>query len=93
MMSRKIDRHRLVAEAPRGEEALVAADDGLVLAPGEDRLDEAELAEAAGQRFELSVADPTGIGGVRSQVLDRDLLDGMRQRGDSHRHRLKWWGG
>jgi hypothetical protein len=43
------DRDRCQAESPRRHEALVATDDHAVLAPGEDRLNEAELAEAPGQ--------------------------------------------
>ena len=46
-----------------GDETLVAADDDRVLAPCEDGLDEAPLAQAAGQGLELALADATGLAG------------------------------
>ena len=66
-------RHRLVAEAPRGDQALVAADDGLVLAAGQHRLDEAVLLQAPGQRFELGVGDAPRVRRVGPQLVDGDL--------------------
>ena len=68
-------RHRLEPEAARGDEPLVAADHAVVLAAGEDRVDEAELLDAAGERLQLGVADAAGIRGVVLQVADSDLLD------------------
>jgi hypothetical protein len=59
------------AEAPSSDEALVAADDYVVIVPGDDRLEEAELAERAGKRIELGSADLAGVGGVGVQVVDR----------------------
>ncbi|HEY5276227.1 MAG TPA: hypothetical protein VIK38_06780 [Coriobacteriia bacterium] len=41
-----------------------------------DRLDEAELAQAAFERAELVLADPAGVGGVEAEEVDRDLFDG-----------------
>jgi len=62
-------------QPPRGDEALVAADDGPVLASGQHRLDEAELAEAALEGVELVVANPPWVGGIGAKLVDRDLLD------------------
>ncbi len=45
------------------EQALVAADDGAVLPAGEDRLDEAELAQAALEGVELVLAIRRGLAG------------------------------
>jgi hypothetical protein len=59
----------------------VAADDRVVLPAREDRLDEPELPEAALERVELVLADPAGVGGVRAELVDRDLLDCDRGRG------------
>jgi hypothetical protein len=64
------------AEAPGGHEALMTADDRPVLAASQNRLNEAELAQAPRQRLELVVGDPTGVGGVGLELIDRDLLDG-----------------
>ena len=75
------DGDRLEPEPPGRDEALVAADDGPILASGEDRLDEAELAEAAGQGVELVVADPARVGRIRTELIDRDVLDGEGGRG------------
>jgi len=44
------DRHRGHPESASSDQALVTADDRGVLPPDEDRLDESELAQAAGQR-------------------------------------------
>jgi hypothetical protein len=60
---------------PRRDEALVAADDGAVLTAGQDGLDEPELAEAALEGVEIVVADPARVGGIGSELVDRDLLD------------------
>ena len=51
----------------------MAADDGPILASGEDRLDEAELAQAALEGVELVLADPARVGGIGPEVVDRDL--------------------
>jgi hypothetical protein len=53
----------LVAEAAGGDEPPVAADDDVVVVSGDDRLQEAELAERAGECIELGVADPAGVFG------------------------------
>src|SRR5664280_3663040 len=78
-----LDRHIEPGDGDRGQaetacrhEALVAADDRPILASGEHRLDEAELAKAALQRVELVVADPPRVCGVRPEVVDRDRVDG-----------------
>jgi hypothetical protein len=54
----------------------VAADDGLILSPGEDRLDEAELTKAALQGVELVLTDPPRVGGIGTEEVERDVLDG-----------------
>src|SRR5450756_866816 len=54
----------------------MATDDGAVLLPGQDRLDEAELTEAPGQGVEFLLTYPTRVGRVRTKQIDRDLLDG-----------------
>jgi hypothetical protein len=54
---------------------MVAADDHAVFLAGEDRLDEAELPQAPLEGVELFVADPSGVGRVRTQKVYRDLLD------------------
>jgi len=58
----------------------VAADDGLILPAGEDRLDEAEPPQAAFERAELVLADPPGVGGIRPEIVDRDGVDRKRLR-------------
>jgi hypothetical protein len=62
----------------------VAADDRPVLAPGQDRLDEAELAEAPLKGVELGFVDPSGVRRVGPEVVERDVLDGEAGGG---RHR------
>lgn len=52
----------------------MAADDGGVLPSGKDRLDEAELAEAALERVELILGDPPRVRRVRAQAVEWDLL-------------------
>jgi hypothetical protein len=59
----------------------VAADDGAVFAARQDRLDEAELPDAPLQGIELLVADPPGVGRIRTKFVDRDLLDGEESQG------------
>jgi hypothetical protein len=61
----------------------VAADDDPVPS-GEDRLDEAELAEASGEGLQLILADPAGVGGIWRESLNRDVLDGQGRDGDGH---------
>ncbi len=58
------DRDRLEAEAPGGDEALVAADDYVVIVPGANRLNEAPLTETASEGFQLGSADLAGVGRV-----------------------------
>lgn len=53
----------------------------------QDRLDEAELAQAPGERIELLFADPPRVHRVRPEVVDRDLLDGEGGDGLGHRAR------
>ena len=53
----------------------MAADDDLVLAPRDDRIDEPELADGAGERVELGVGDAPGVGGIGAQVVDRYVDD------------------
>ena len=64
----------------------MATDDGPVLAAGEHRLDEAELADTPFEGVELFVADPSWVGGVRAEEVDGHLLDGEggEARGDAH---------
>jgi len=69
-------RHARQPEASRGDEALVAADDGPILASGQDRLDEAELAQAPFECVELVLGDPPRIGRVRTKEVDGDVLNG-----------------
>ena len=63
------------AEPPGGHEALVAADDGRILPPCQNRLDEAELAQASGEGVELGLADAPRIGRIGAKKIDRDLFD------------------
>ena len=51
------------------------ADDGPVLAAGQNRLDEAELADAPLEGVKFLLADPAWVGGVRAEEVDGDLLD------------------
>ena len=54
----------------------MAADDDLVLASSDNGIDEAELADGAGERVQLGVGDASGVGGIGPQVVDRDVDDG-----------------
>jgi hypothetical protein len=54
----------------------VSADDSLVFAARQDRLDEAELLQAACQRLDLRVGDASRVRRVRAEVVDRDFDDG-----------------
>jgi hypothetical protein len=65
----------------------MAADDGLVFAPGQDRLDEPELSDASLKRVKFLVADPSRIGWVRTKLVDWDLFDRQRGQGSLDRHR------
>jgi hypothetical protein len=58
------------------DQTLVPADDGAVLAPSEDRLDAAPLAQAAGDGLELGLLDAPRLGGVAMETPDGDLFDG-----------------
>jgi hypothetical protein len=69
-------RDRGQSEAAGCDQALVAADDRSVLTTGQDRLDEAELPHAPFERVELVLADPAGVGRIRTEIVDRDLVDG-----------------
>ena len=63
----------------------VAADDGLIVAASEHRLDEPELAQAALKRVELVLADPARVGRIWVEVVDRDLINGEGgERGSGH---------
>ena len=68
-------RDSLKAQLPRRDQALVAADDGAVLPPGDDGVDQAELLDAARERLQLLVRDPARVGWVGTQVADGDVLD------------------
>ena len=72
----KDHRHRGESEPAGGEETLVPADDGLVLASRDNGIDEAELADGAGERVQLGVGDASGVGWIGPQVVDRDVDDG-----------------
>jgi hypothetical protein len=63
-------------------EPLVATYDGAILPARQDRLDEAELAQASGQGIELGLTDPPRIGRIRAKEIDRDLFD--REGGERH---------
>jgi hypothetical protein len=54
----------------------VAADDRSIFTPGQNRLDEAELAQAALQSVEFLLSDPAWVGRVGAEEVDGDLLDG-----------------
>jgi hypothetical protein len=71
-------RHWHAREAqPAGrDQPLVTTDNRSVLAAGEHRLDEAELAKATLKSVELLLADPARVGGIRSELIDRNELDG-----------------
>ncbi len=79
----KDHRHSLVAEAPGGDEALVASDDGVVLASRQDRLHKAVLLHAPGQRLQLCIADLARVRWIGAQLVDRELLHGQHGRGCS----------
>ena len=72
----KDHRHGRETEPAGRKEALVAADDGLVVKASYDRIDEAELPDGAGERVEFGIGDAPGVGGVGAQVVDRDMDDG-----------------
>ena len=76
------DRDCLIAEAPRGIEALVPADDSAVLSADQDRLNEAELFQAARQRLGLLGRDAPRVRRVRPQVVygDVDSIHGFFPR-------------
>jgi len=59
------DGHARQAEPSGSDEALMAANDGAVLAAGENGLDEAELPQAPLQGLEFVLADPAGVRRVR----------------------------
>ena len=83
------DRDRGQPEPPCCHEALVATDDGSILPASEDRLDEAELAQAALECVELVLADPARVGGIWTELIDRDLVDGQRREGGGETHALR----
>jgi hypothetical protein len=72
------------------DQALVTADDGLIFPPGKNRLDEAELAETPLEGVEFVLADAARVRGVRTKVVDRDLLDGEGGEGGGHRFTYLW---
>ncbi len=53
----------------------MATDDRPVFLAGEDRLDKPELADAPFEGVELLLADASGVGWIRTEKIDRDLLD------------------
>jgi hypothetical protein len=53
----------------------MASDDGAVLPPGEDRLDETVLPDAPGQSLYLHLGDPPGVRRVGSEQVDVYLDD------------------
>ncbi len=57
------------------------ADDGPILPPGNHRLHEPELAQAALQGVELLLADAPRVRGIGMQGLDGDLLDSQGSGG------------
>src|ERR1035437_7133915 len=61
---------------PGTARGLVAAYARALFPPGQDRRHEAEPADAAFEGVEFVVADPSGVGGVRTKEIDRDFLDG-----------------
>src|SRR5688500_16507660 len=83
------DGHLLVAQAPSGYEPLVTADDDVVIVPGDDRLEVAELPERPGQVIELGIADLAGVGWVGVQLVDRNLDD--LQLGGGGYHLPSWF--
>jgi hypothetical protein len=54
----------------------VATGDDAIVPASEDRLNEAELPDAPFQGVKLLVADPSRVPWIRTQLVDRDLLDG-----------------
>ena len=62
------------AELPRRRQPPMAGDDIAVLAD-QDRVGEAEGADAAGDLGDLRIAVGAGIAGVGNQPLDRPLLE------------------
>ena len=52
----------------------------------EDRLDETELAQAAFEGVELVVADPPRVGGIGTEVVDRNLIDDEGRAGHRGGH-------
>ena len=75
------DGHGLVAEPSGREQALVAADDDVVLAASQHRLDEAVLLQAPGQRFELLVGDSPRVRRVGPQLVDWHFFNRHRSAG------------
>jgi len=74
--------HAREPEPAGGDETLVAADDGPILASREHRLDEAELPEAPLEGVELVLADPARVRRVWSEVVDQNVVDSEgRERG------------
>jgi hypothetical protein len=68
----------------------MSADDGGVLAPRHDGLDEAELADTPGESVELRVTDAPRVGRVGAEPVDRDLLDGQLGLGGQHDDTSPW---
>ena len=61
------DRDALQAQPAGCHQALVASDDRAIRSAGEDRLDKAELADAALQGVEFGITDPSGVGRIGTQ--------------------------
>jgi len=68
----------------------MAADDGPVVLAGENRLNEAKLAQASGEGVKFGLADPPGIGRIGAKKIDRDFFDrgGGERRSASGASRL-----
>ena len=67
----------------------MAADDDPILPAGQNRLDEAELAQAPFERVELVLADPPRVGRVRTEIVDGYLLDDQLGEGGGEAHALR----
>jgi hypothetical protein len=53
----------------------MAADDRGVFPSSNDRVHEAKSLDAAGERLQLGVGDPSRVGRIGPQRVDRDVLD------------------
>ena len=60
----------LQTQLPGSQQALVAADDGLVFFSGDDGVNQPELMNRPGERLQFLVTDATRVGWVGAQVFD-----------------------